>query len=88
MEEFKTQIQQKSRWPSNGELSPNGDGIQAVGRSSHKMIEAVMQSASKGKVGSYFTVFVFNKMIEFQGNWNICRFRRFVRVTYLNGHQT
>ena len=30
--------------------SPNGDGIQAIGRSSHKMIEAAMQSASKGKV--------------------------------------
>ncbi|KAK7243302.1 hypothetical protein RIF29_38095 [Crotalaria pallida] len=41
----------ESRWFSNGSKgSPNGDGIQAVGRSSHKMIEAVMQSAAKGKV--------------------------------------
>lgn len=41
----------ESRWSPNGTHdSPNGDGIQAIGRSSHKMIEAVMQSASKGKV--------------------------------------
>lgn len=51
MQEFKRQIDREIRWPSNGSFySPNGDGIQAVGRSSHKMIEAVMQSASKGKV--------------------------------------
>jgi hypothetical protein len=30
--------------------SHNVDGIQTIGRSSHKMIEAVMQSSSKGKV--------------------------------------
>jgi hypothetical protein len=51
MQEFKRQIDRESRWSPNGmNDSPNGDGIQAIGRSSHKMIEAVMQSASKGKV--------------------------------------
>ena len=53
MKEFKRQIDQESRLASNGaHSSPNGDGIQAIGRSSHKMIEAVMQSAAKGKVTS------------------------------------
>lgn len=51
MQEFKRQIDRESRLSSYGTISsPNGDGIQAIGRSSHKMIEAVMQSAAKGKV--------------------------------------
>lgn len=51
MQEYKRQIDRESRWLSTGSNgSPNGDGIQAIGRSSHKMIEAVMQSAAKGKV--------------------------------------
>lgn len=51
MQEYKRQVDRESRWSSNGSNgSPNGDGIQAIGRSSHKMIEAVMQSAAKGKV--------------------------------------
>jgi len=51
MQEFKRQIDRESRWSPNGmNDSPNGDGIQAIGRSSHKMIEAAMQSASQGKV--------------------------------------
>ncbi|KAM7266617.1 hypothetical protein ACFE04_004514 [Oxalis oulophora] len=48
MQDYKRQIDRESRWHSNG--SPNGDGIQAIGRSSHKMIEAVMQSAARGKM--------------------------------------
>lgn len=51
MQEYKRQIDRESRWSSSGSNgSPNGDGIQAIGRSSHKEIEAVMQSAAKGKV--------------------------------------
>lgn len=52
MQEYKRQVDRESRLSSNGSHgSPNGgDGIQAIGRSSHKMIEAVMQSAGKGKV--------------------------------------
>ena len=53
MQEYKRQVDRESRWSSNDAYSsPNGDGIQAIGRSSHKMIEAVMQSAAKGKVTS------------------------------------
>lgn len=55
MQEYKRQVDRESRWSSNGSNgSPNGDGIQAIGRSSHKMIEEVMQSAAKGKVRKYF----------------------------------
>ena len=51
MQEYKRQVDRENRCSSNGSKgSPNGDGIQAIGRSSHKMIEAVMQSAAKGKV--------------------------------------
>ena len=51
MQDYKRQIDRESRWASNGSNgSPNGDGIQVIGRSSHKMIEAVMQNAAKGKV--------------------------------------
>ena len=56
MQEYRRQIDRESRWSSNASNgSPNGDGIQAIGRSSHKMIEAVMQSAAKGKVCKTFT---------------------------------
>lgn len=55
MQEYKRQVDRESRLSSNGSHgSPNGDGIQAIGRSSHKMIEAVMQSAGKGKVKRSF----------------------------------
>ncbi|KAL6011750.1 hypothetical protein ACLOJK_002215 [Asimina triloba] len=51
MQEYKRQIDCESHWSSNGAFSSsNGDGIQAIGRSSHKMIEAAMQSAAKGKL--------------------------------------
>ncbi|KAK6930745.1 Ankyrin repeat [Dillenia turbinata] len=53
MQEYQRQIDRESRLSSNGSNgSPNGDGIQTIGRSSHKMIEAVMQSAAKGKGSS------------------------------------
>jgi len=56
MQEFKRQIDRESRWSPNGmNDSPNGDGIQTIGRSSHKMIEEAMQSASKGKVTVYWS---------------------------------
>ena len=60
MQEYKRQVDRESRWSSNGSNgSPNGgDGIQAIGRSSHKMIEEVMQSAAKGKVRRKYCIFV------------------------------
>lgn len=60
MHEYKKQIDRDSRSSGNGlNDSHNVDGIQTIGRSSHKMIEAVMQSSTKGKVTFLFST----------GNW-------------------
>uniref|UniRef100_A0A1D1YFF0 ADP-ribosylation factor GTPase-activating protein AGD3 n=1 Tax=Anthurium amnicola TaxID=1678845 RepID=A0A1D1YFF0_9ARAE len=70
MQEFKRQIDRESRWSSNGSYgSPNGDGIQAIGRSSHKMIEAVMQSAAKGKVQTIRQGYLSKRSSNLRGDW-------------------
>ncbi|XP_058102949.1 ADP-ribosylation factor GTPase-activating protein AGD3-like isoform X3 [Magnolia sinica] len=70
MQEFKRQIDRESRWTSNGShSSPNGDGIQAIGRSSHKMIEAVMQSAAKGKVQTIRQGYLSKRSSNLRGDW-------------------
>ncbi|KAL6601773.1 hypothetical protein ACP70R_006089 [Stipagrostis hirtigluma subsp. patula] len=70
MQEFKRQIDRESRWSPNGmHDSPNGDGIQAIGRSSHKMIEAVMQSASKGKVQTIRQGYLSKRSSNLRGDW-------------------
>lgn len=51
MQEFRRQMEHNNqRSFSDVEASPSGDGIHTIGRSSHKMIEAVMQSTPRGKV--------------------------------------
>jgi Arf-GAP/coiled-coil/ANK repeat/PH domain-containing protein len=68
MQEYKRQIDRESRFSSNG--SPNGgDGIQAIGRSSHKMIEAVMQSATKGKVQTIRQGYLSKRSSNLRGDW-------------------
>lgn len=70
MQEFKRQIDRESRWSPNGMTdSPNGDGIQAIGRSSHKMIDAVMQSASKGKVQTIRQGYLSKRSSNLRGDW-------------------
>ncbi|CAN6472443.1 unnamed protein product [Victoria cruziana] len=70
MQEYKRQIDRESRWSSNGAHgSPNGDGIQAIGRSSHKMIEAVMQSAAKGKVQTIRQGYLSKRSSNLRGDW-------------------
>ncbi|XP_044461542.1 ADP-ribosylation factor GTPase-activating protein AGD3-like [Mangifera indica] len=70
MQEFKRQIDRESRCSSNGSNgSPNGDGIQAIGRSSHKMIEAVMQSAAKGKVQTIRQGYLSKRSSNLRGDW-------------------
>ncbi|XP_057949789.1 ADP-ribosylation factor GTPase-activating protein AGD3 [Malania oleifera] len=70
MQEYKRQIDRESRWCLNGcNGSPNGDGIQAIGRSSHKMIEAVMQSASKGKVQTIRQGYLSKRSSNLRGDW-------------------
>ncbi|KAG0488231.1 hypothetical protein HPP92_007042 [Vanilla planifolia] len=75
MQEFKRQIDRESKLSSNGSKeSPNGEGIQAVGRSSHKMIEAVMQSAVKGKVQTIRQGYLSKRSSNLRGDWK----RRFL----------
>lgn len=70
MQEYKRQIDRESRWCSSGANgSPNGDGIQAIGRSSHKMIEAVMQSASRGKVQTIRQGYLSKRSSSLRGDW-------------------
>jgi Arf-GAP/coiled-coil/ANK repeat/PH domain-containing protein len=53
MQEYRQQMDQENqRSFSHVDSLAAGDGIQAVGRSSHKLIEAVMQSTPRGQVGS------------------------------------
>lgn len=70
MQEFKRQIDRESRWSPNGmNDSPNGDGIQTIGRSSHKMIEEAMQSASKGKVQTIRQGYLSKRSSNLRGDW-------------------
>ncbi|XP_022878196.1 ADP-ribosylation factor GTPase-activating protein AGD3-like isoform X1 [Olea europaea var. sylvestris] len=70
MQDYKRQIDRESRWSSNGSNgSPNGDGIQSIGRSSHKMIEAVMQSAAKGKVQTIRQGYLSKRSSNMRGDW-------------------
>ncbi|XVE92685.1 hypothetical protein REPUB_Repub01dG0120800 [Reevesia pubescens] len=70
MQEYGRQVDRESRWSSNGSNgSPNGDGIQAIGRSSHKMIEAVMQSAAKGKVQTIRQGYLSKRSSNLRGDW-------------------
>lgn len=51
MQEYKRQVDQEGRRSFNGSFgSPSNDMAQPFPRSSHKIIEAVMQSAVEGKV--------------------------------------
>ncbi|KAI4386345.1 hypothetical protein MLD38_004283 [Melastoma candidum] len=70
MQEYKRQIDRESKWSSNGPNgSPNGEGMQAIGRSSHKMIEAVMQSASRGKVQTIRQGYLSKRSSNLRGDW-------------------
>ncbi|PSS27009.1 ADP-ribosylation factor GTPase-activating protein [Actinidia chinensis var. chinensis] len=70
MQEYKQQVDRETKWSSDGSNgSPNGDGIQAIGRSSHKMIEAVMQSAAKGKVQTIRQGYLSKRSSNLRGDW-------------------
>ncbi|KAK9108605.1 hypothetical protein Syun_024616 [Stephania yunnanensis] len=70
MQEYKRQVDRESRWASNGLLgSPNRDGIQSIGRSSHKMIDAVMQSAARGKVQTIRQGYLSKRSSNLRGDW-------------------
>ncbi|CAO2192282.1 unnamed protein product [Urochloa humidicola] len=70
MHEYKRQIDRESRSSVNG-LNDcyNGDGIQTIGRSSHKMIEAVMQSSTKGKVQTIRQGYLSKRSSNLRADW-------------------
>ncbi|KAK4789471.1 hypothetical protein SAY86_016775 [Trapa natans] len=70
MQEFIRQIDRERMWSSNGSNgSPNREGVHAIGRSSHKMIEAIMQSAAKGKVQTIRQGYLSKRSSNMRGDW-------------------
>ncbi|XP_062191051.1 ADP-ribosylation factor GTPase-activating protein AGD3-like isoform X2 [Phragmites australis] len=70
MHEYKRQIDRESRSSANGlNDSHNADRIQTIGRSSHKMINAVMQSSSKGKVQTIRQGYLSKRSSNLRGDW-------------------
>ncbi|KAF6174698.1 hypothetical protein GIB67_008753 [Kingdonia uniflora] len=70
MQEYRRHIDREIRWFSEGQhVSPNGDGIHTIGRGSHKLIEAVMQSAIKGKVQMIRQGYLSKHSSNLRGDW-------------------
>ncbi|MCO5577777.1 hypothetical protein L7F22_031611 [Adiantum nelumboides] len=70
MQEFRRQMERDNqRSFSDIEESPSGDGIHAVGRSSHKLIEAVMQSTPRGKVQTIKQGYLLKRSSSVRGDW-------------------
>ncbi|EEC83953.1 hypothetical protein OsI_30058 [Oryza sativa Indica Group] len=69
MHEYKKQIDREIRLSNGLTDAHNGDGIQTIARSSHKMIEAVMQSASKGKVQTIRQGYLSKRSSNLRADW-------------------
>ncbi|KAI5068638.1 hypothetical protein GOP47_0016983 [Adiantum capillus-veneris] len=70
MQEFRRQMEDNNqRSFSDVEASPSGDGIHTIGRSSHKMIEAVMQSTPRGKVQTIKQGYLLKRSSSLRGDW-------------------
>ncbi|OIT04663.1 PREDICTED: ADP-ribosylation factor GTPase-activating protein AGD3-like isoform X1 [Nicotiana attenuata] len=67
MQEYRRKIDQERRCSFNG--SPNGDVTQPFSRSSHKLIEAVMQSAAEGKVQTIKQGYLSKRSSNLRGDW-------------------
>ncbi|KAM7483507.1 hypothetical protein LguiB_008090 [Lonicera macranthoides] len=70
MEEYKRQVDQESRQSLNGSQgSSQGDAPQPFPKSSHKMIEAVMQSSTEGKVQTIKQGYLSKRSSNLRGDW-------------------
>ncbi|XP_059643691.1 ADP-ribosylation factor GTPase-activating protein AGD3-like [Cornus florida] len=70
MQEYKRHVDQESRHSVNGSHgSLNGDAVQPVPRSSHKVIEAVMQSTAEGKVQTIKQGYLAKRSSNLRGDW-------------------
>jgi len=70
MQEYRQQMEQENqRSFSDVDSLATGDGIQAVGRSSHKLIEAVMQSTPRGKIQTIKQGYLLKRSSNLRGDW-------------------
>lgn len=70
MQEYRRQMERDNQRSFSGaDAAPGGDGIQAVGRSSHKMIEAVMQSTPRGKIQTIKQGYILKRSSNLRGDW-------------------
>ncbi|XP_027122773.2 ADP-ribosylation factor GTPase-activating protein AGD3-like isoform X1 [Coffea eugenioides] len=70
MQEYKRQVDQESRRSFNGSIgSPSHDIVQQFPRGSHKVIEAVMQSALEGKVQTIKQGYLSKRSSNLRGDW-------------------
>ncbi|KAF8112646.1 hypothetical protein N665_0063s0128 [Sinapis alba] len=65
-QEYKRQVDRETR---NLNGSPTGDGMRHNSRSSQKVIEAVMQSAAKGKVQTIRQGYLSKRSSNLRGDW-------------------
>ncbi|KAG6554529.1 hypothetical protein Mapa_003908 [Marchantia paleacea] len=70
MQEFTRRMERENeRSFSKTDMSAAGDGIQTVGRSSHRLIEAVMQSTPGGKVQTIKQGYLLKRSTNLRGDW-------------------
>ncbi|KAL3701674.1 hypothetical protein R1sor_019696 [Riccia sorocarpa] len=70
MQEFTSRMERENqRSFSKTDTSTAGDGIQTVGRSSHRLIEAVMQSTPGGKVQTIKQGYLLKRSSNLRGDW-------------------
>jgi len=66
MQEYQRQVDRETR---NSCVSPTGDGMRHNSRNSQKVIEAVMQSAAKGKVQTIRQGYLSKRSSNLRGDW-------------------
>ncbi|KAG7538848.1 Ankyrin repeat [Arabidopsis suecica] len=66
MQEYQRQVDRETR---NSSGSPTGDGMRHNSRNSQKVIEAVMQSAAKGKVQTIRQGYLSKRSSNLRGDW-------------------
>ncbi|CAM6039052.1 unnamed protein product [Sphagnum compactum] len=70
MQEYRQQMEQENqRSFSHVDSLAAGDGIQAVGRSSHKLIEAVMQSTPRGQIQTIKQGYLLKRSSNLRADW-------------------
>ncbi|XP_010523475.1 PREDICTED: ADP-ribosylation factor GTPase-activating protein AGD1-like [Tarenaya hassleriana] len=69
MQEYRRQVDRETRNSGCSQGSPTGDGVRLLSRNSQKVIEAVMQSAAKGKVQTIRQGYLSKRSSNLRGDW-------------------